>query len=160
METNKLKDTQCMIIYQFLKDNCVSKANAKGGQEICDKILSNPKTTKYFPNGLNKVMLQNRVNRIRKNLVDGKTITRRIGSSPKGYWLDTKRDDDGIEFLKKLAVSHLQTAIKSGVKCEYFYQILNRLENENVVDGQTRIPVSPYQKNIVRVYSDDILLNE
>lgn len=159
MKSSKLKDTQCMVVYQFLKENCVGKDNAIGGQEICNQIMSNEKTFKYFPNGLNKVVLQGCVNRIRKNLIKGKIITRRIGSSPRGYWLDTKSDDDGIEFLKKLAVSHLQTAIKSGVKCEYFYQVLNQMENENYVDGQTRIPMTPYQKNVIRIYSDDIATN-
>ena len=156
MMSSKLKDTQCMVVYQFLKDNCVGKDNAIGGQEICNRLMGNEKIIKYFPNGLNKVILQNRVNMIRKNLVKDKTITRRIGSSPLGYWLDTKKDDNGIEFLKKLAVSHLQTAVKSGVPVEYFYQVLNQMESEHLVDGQTRIPMTPHQKDVVRIYSDDI----
>ena len=153
---DKLMATQCMIIYQYLKDNCIGKENAVGGNELCKKIIEDQKTSKYFPLGLNKVGLQNRVNKIRKNLIPNKSITRRIGSSPKGYWLDTKKDNDGIDFLKKLAISHLQTAIKSGIKVEYFYQILNKMENENYVDGQTRIPLTKYQKDTIKIYSDDI----
>lgn len=156
MKINKLQETQCIVVYQFLKDNCVGKDNAISGNSICEKILQNPKTSKYFSQNFNKVGLQKIINRIRKNLIPNKTITRRIGSSPKGYWLDTKKSDDGIEFLKNLAVSHIQTAVKSGVKLEYFYQILNNMENENFVDGQTIIKISPHQKDIIKIYSDDI----
>ena len=153
---NKTTAVQCMVIYQFLKNNCAGKENTMGGITICYYIMDDEKTAKYFPKGLTKVILQARINALRKNLVPNKTITRRIGSSPKGYWLDTKEDDNGIEFLKRLAVSHIKTAVKSGVKVEFFHQVLNSLENNNYVDGQTRIPMTPNQKKIIKVFSDDI----
>ena len=155
----KLYANQCMIIYQFLKDNCVGNDNAMGGKLICQKIMDNPKTRKYFPNGLDKVDLQMRINAIRKDKIPNKSITRRIGSSPKGYWLDTKKDNNGIDFLKKLACSHIVTAVKSGVKVEYFYQLLNQLENEMKIDGQIKIKVIPYANDNCKVFSDDLLNN-
>lgn len=155
----KLYANQCMIIYQFLKDNCVGNDNAMGGNLICQKIMDNPKTSKYFQNGLDKVGLQMRINAIRKDKIPNKSITRRIGSSPKGYWLDTKKDNNGIDFLKKLACSHIVTAVKSGVKVEYFYQLLNQLENEMKIDGQIKIKISPYANDTCNVFSDDLLNN-
>lgn len=155
----KLYANQCMIIYQFLKDNCVGNDNAMGGKLICQKIMDNPKTRKYFQNGLDKVGLQMRINAIRKDKIPNKSITRRIGSGPKGYWLDTKKDNNGIDFLKKLACSHIVTAVKSGVKVEYFYQLLNQLENEMKIDGQIKIKISPYANDNCKVFSDDLLNN-
>lgn len=150
------KITQCMCVYQYLKDNCVGKENAIGGVELCNEMYE--KYNKYFNESFNKVQLQEIIRHLRSNDIPNKYITRRIGSSPSGYWLETK-GDNGIEFLKKLAVSHIKTAIKSGVSLSYFHQILNNLEQEKLVEEQTRIPLNKSQDKVIHIYSNDLLLD-
>lgn len=153
----QFKVIQCMCVYQYLKENCVGKDKAISGIDLCEKMCElHPK---YFFEGCTKVMLQDIVKHLRRNDIPEKYITRRIGSSPSGYWLETK-EGNGIEFLKKLAVSHIQTAIKSGVSISYFHQVLNHLEQEKLVEGQTRIPLRKSQENIIHIYSDDLLLED
>ena len=153
----QFKVVQCMCVYQYLKENCVGKDNAISGFKLCEEMYE--KHPKYFTESFNKVQLQEIVKHLRRNDIPEKYITRRIGSSPSGYWLETK-DGNGIEFLKKLAVSHIKTAIKSGVSIAYFHQVLNQLEQEKLVEGQTRITLKKSQDNIVHIYSDDLLLED
>ena len=121
--TNK-KATQCMIVYQFLKDNCVGNENVMQAEKICESILSNEKLSKYFDKFTER-NLRSCISSLRRNNVNDKFITRRIGSNVHGYWLELE-NEDGIEYLKKLAKSTLISAINSGVPKEYFYQLFYR----------------------------------
>ena len=40
---------------------------------------------------------------------------------------------------------------------EYFYKVLNDLENKQAVEGSLIITTKPYQKKEVHIYSDDLL---
>ena len=154
---------QCMVIYQFLKNNHIGKDNAISGIAICNYINNNDtdnnKVRKYFKEPLNKVHLQKLINILRRNEVPGKRITRIIGSNRSGYWLETKKDK-GLEFLKNLAISHIKTAVKSGIPLEYFYQVLNSMENSEFIDNQTCLKLDidcKSQKNVIKRYSDDLI---
>lgn len=152
----QFKVVQCMCVYQYLKTHCVGKENAISGVDLCNAMYENH--SNYFTESFNKVQLQEIVKHLRRNDIPDKYITRRIGSSPSGYWLETK-NDNGIEFLKKLAVSHIKTAIKSGVSISYFHQVLNELDQEKLVEGQTRLQLKPSQEKVIHVYSNDLLLD-
>lgn len=152
---NNKKTIQSMVVYQFLKDNCVGKDKAMSGNSICDAIMSDEKKSKYFDN-ISSRKLRKIINKLRRNEIENKTITRHIGSNRNGYWLELEKEN-GIEYLKKLAKSTLESAIKSGVPKEYFYQILNNLKVDYVSNNQMRFKLKPNQKDIVKVFSDDIL---
>ena len=152
--TNK-KATQCMIVYQFLKDNCVGKENVMQAEKICESIMSNEKLSKYFDNFTER-NLRSCISSLRRNNVNDKFITRRIGSNVHGYWLELE-NENGIEYLKKLAKSTLISAINSGVPKEYFYQLLNNTKVEYIANNQYRVPWTKNQKKLVKIYSEDLL---
>lgn len=159
MISNK-KIVQCMVVYQLLKSKYIGKDNAISGIDICECINSNSKLNKYFDKPLNKVALQHLINRLRRNEVPGKRITRRIGSSVNGYWLETKKDN-GLDFLKNLTTSHIKTAVRSGVPIEYFYQVLNSMENSEFIDNQTCLQLDDKKQKrdviVIKCFSDDLL---
>lgn len=160
MISNK-KVVQCMVVYQLLKSNHVGRHNAISGIDICKCINENNKLNKYFDEPLNKVALQHIVTMLRRNEVPNKKITRRIGSSRNGYWLETKKDN-GLNFLKNLAISHVKTAVKSGVPLEYFYQVLNSMENSEFIDNQTYLEFDEKKQKdlkVIKCFSDDLLID-
>ena len=131
----QFKVVQCMCVYQYLKTHCVGKENAISGVDLCNAMYENH--SNYFTESFNKVQLQEIVKHLRRNDIPDKYITRRIGSSPSGYWLETK----------------------NGVSISYFHQVLNELDQEKLVEGQTRIPLKPSQDKVIHVYSNDLLLD-
>lgn len=152
--TNKMA-TQCKIILKYLEDNkIVGEENAIGGNDFCT-ILKNKYPT-YFDEDFNKVALQRRIMFLKRGDIPNVDMVRIIGSSPNGYFL-AKRGDNSLDFQKKLAVTHLETAIKAGVSKEYFYQVLNYLDNKNVVDNQCVLPITPNTHKVAHIYSDDLL---
>ena len=147
--------TQCKIILQYLEVNkIVGEENAIGGNDFCRALVNN--YPDYFEQTFDKVSLQRRIMFLKRGDIPDIDMVRIIGSSPKGYYL-AKRGDNALEFQKRLAVTHLETAIKAGVSKEYFYQVLNYLDNKNVVDNQLVLPVTPHTHKIAHIYSDDLL---
>ena len=150
-----LMATHCKIILRFLEDNkIVGEENAVNGKEICSYLRQNH--SEYFSKDFDTRQLRTRIMFLKRGEVPNIDMTRTIGSSYKGYYL-AKSNEDSLRYQRNLAKTYLITAIKAGVKKEYFYQILNDLENKNLVDCQGTLPVTPHTHEVAHIYSDDLL---
>lgn len=138
--TAKLNPRQWKI-YNYLKNHCVGKENKMQGSEICREL-----GIEYT------ITFKKDIHAIR----NCETITRRIGSDPTGYWLMLE-NEDGLDYIKRLATTQLKTAVSQGISTSYFHQILNSMSDDEVVDKQRRIVFTPYEKEEVNKYSNDLL---
>lgn len=123
-----------------MKEHCVGKENRMQGAEICNAL------------GIENGSIKGDIKAIR----NCDTITRRIGSSPKGYWLMLE-NEDGLDYLKQLTTTHLKTAVKQGIPTQYFHQVLNGLSNDEVQDKQQRIAFTSHEHDEVKKFSDDLV---
>lgn len=146
----KLNARQWMI-YEYLKQNCVGKENRKQGAEI----ISTLQEKGVLPEKYDTVALKRDIKLIRMN----QTITRRIGSSSRGYWLMLE-NEDGLEYLKKLTATHLRTAVSQGIPTSYFHQILNSLTDEKRANNQKKMKFGKYERDEIKFYSDDLKKGE
>lgn len=131
-------------IYTYMKTYCVGKKNAKTAEKIIweMQLLITKRTFRRY------------VNMLRKSGV----ITREIGSnSIDGYWLTTSKDEKGLTYVAHQGASNVITAVKAGVPVEYFYAVLNGIENGTIVDQNQRLPLTDYQNTEVKKYSDDLV---
>ena len=83
------------------------------------------------------------------------SMDRKIGSSPKGYWLVTS-EDSGLSFVKRLATTHMLTALRMGASKDYFYKILNEVDVNNISNNQMKLQFSKHEKDTVHTISDDL----
>lgn len=140
-------------LLDYLKCNCVGRENRKAGDIILFQLKIICPT--LFDDKYSKSMLQYDFHRLR-NSVDMK-----IGSDNSGYWLETLEDlnngeKPGINFLKKLATTHMLTALKQGVPAAYFHTILNNHDEDYAPHNQGKINYGndPADSDCVVRYSD------
>ena len=134
-------------IYNHLKNNCVGVENRKQGAEI----ISTLQETGVLPKTYTVISLKHDIKAIRRD----ETITRRIGSCNKGYWLMLE-DEDGLEYIRNLTTSHLKTAVSQGIPTAYFHQVLNSLTDNDVTNNQKKIQFTGHEHDEVKIYSDDL----
>lgn len=139
--------TRYMKVYTYLKENCVGYENAISGERLCNELKI--KFPQAFGEEYSKVCLQADIRKLRFSM------DRKIGSSPKGYWLVTS-EDSGLSFVKRLATTHMLTALRMGVSNDYFYKILNEIDINNVSNKQMKITFGKYEKDTVHTISDDL----
>ena len=139
--------TRYMRVYDYLKENCVGYENRMSGENLCAELMV--KYPHAFGDDYSKVCLQADIRKLRFNM------ERKIGSSNKGYWLLTS-EENGDSFVKRLATTHLLTALRMGVPKDYFYRILNEVDENNLANKQMKIQFGKYEKDTVNTLSDDL----
>lgn len=152
---NKRTALQCKVVLSYLKknkivgeENAISVSKLTMGLKNCYSVL--------FSKDFCERQTRRLINFLRRGEVPECQMTRMIGSSCKGYFL-VKKGEDGLRYQRDLAKSTLITAVQAGVPKEYFYRILNELENKNVADNQVVLPITKGTHKIAHIYSDDLL---
>ena len=140
-------NTRQWKIYEYLKENCVGKENQKQGAEIISALQE----AKVLSDTYTPVSLKGDIKAIRRN----ETVTRRIGSNNKGYWLMLE-DEDGLEYIRNLTTSHLKTAVSQGIPTAYFHQVLNTLADNDLTNNQKKMQFTGNEHDEVKLYSDDL----
>lgn len=146
---------QCKIILRYLETNkIIGEEKAINAKSLCNILIT--EYPNYFSKSFSERGLRTRIMFLKRGEIPNTDMVRIIGSNKNGYFL-AKRGDKSLEYQKRLAVSYLETAIKSGIPKEYFYRVLNELNNKDIADNQVCLPVTENTHKVAHIYSDDLL---
>lgn len=152
--TLSIYDVRSIYVLKYLQNyKIIGEDKAISGEKLVEELIRT--YPRYFDETFSKTDLRRCILKLRRNEVKGINVIRQIGSSNKGYFL-VKKGENGLEYQKNFALSVMKTAIKAGVPKDIFYKELANLDNKEVIDNQTRIKTSPYEKEIAHIYSDDL----
>lgn len=141
--TNEMA-TSIYRLYDYLKENAVGEVNKKSACQIILALNEHFKSRQSVEKAIQILRV---------------SMDRKIGSATSGYWLMCSDDKtDGFAYIRNQAVSKMEVAIRCGVNPRFFYNALNGIKDKqnDIADGQKRITFSPYEKDEVRRYSDDL----
>ena len=132
-------------LYDFLKQHAVGEKNKKSAAQIILALNDLFNTRQDVERAI-------QILRISED--------RQIGSNTNGYWMICESDEtDGYQYIKNQAISKMKVAIMSGVSPDLFFKILNEIKDKcnDTANGQVVLTDTPYQKSVVRRFSDDLI---